>query len=159
MRSPSASPSATSTRSSVTKPYMSASASPTSSSRSWNIKKQKITLYSVNDALRSKIREAFKGHAYKVLEVTDSKKLTTTTGANVECQAGTVGRLALPDKVDAVVTASALNSRTEGLAATLGLKQGRNDVYVIVIPEALDYLRDMLARRGELVLVGADQAK
>lgn len=121
--------------------------------------KQQITLYSTSDALRKTIRTAFKGAAYEVWEVTDGAKVTTTAGANVKQQPGTAGRLNLPDRVDAVVTNSALNSKSEGLAATLGLKQDRNDVYAVVLPEALDWLRDRLAKYGELILVGADQAK
>lgn len=119
--------------------------------------KLKVTLYSVNGALRSKIRTAFKGSRYELIEVTDSKKYSAD---NVnEIRQNTIDRLALPEHVDFVVTASGLNSKTEGLAATLALKQGRNDVYVVVIPEAMDFLRAKLDERGELVLVGADQAK
>lgn len=120
--------------------------------------KQKITLYSTSDPLRSAIRKAFKGYGYVVHEVTDGMKLTRA-GINEEQQVGAVGRLTLPDKVDAVISIAALNSKSEGLAATLALKQGRNDVYAVVLPEALDWLRDLLTSRGELVLVGADQAK
>lgn len=120
--------------------------------------KQKITLYSVNAVLRSQIREAFEGYAYEVHEVTDGTKMPRSD-INETQQAGTAGRLVLPAKVDAVVSTTGLNSKTEGLAATLGLKQRRNDVYAVVLPEAIDWLRDLLARRMELVLVGADQAK
>lgn len=123
------------------------------------MKKLKITLYSTSDTIRSKIRTAFEGHGYHVVEVTDSTKATQTKGVNEKQQAGAIGRLSLPDRVDAVVTASALNKQSEGLAATLGLKQGRNDVYAVVLPEALDWLRGLLDRKEELVLVGADQAK
>lgn len=123
------------------------------------MKKLKITLYSTNDALRSKIRTAFEGHAYHVVEVTDSVKGARGGSVNEKRQEGAIGRLALPLKVDAIVSSSALNSKTEGLAATCGLKQDRNDVYAVVIPEAMDWLRDLLDRKGELVLVGSDQAK
>ncbi|MBF4194600.1 hypothetical protein [Mycolicibacterium phlei] len=120
--------------------------------------KYKLTLYSTNDSLRAKIRDAFKGAAYEVVEVTDGAKIARSDINEVQ-QAGAMGRLQLPDKVDAVVSTTGLNSAAEGLAATLGLKQGRNDVYAVVIPEAMDWLRNLLAKRGELVLVGADQAK
>lgn len=120
--------------------------------------KYKLTLYSTNDSLRAKIRDAFKGAAYEVVEVTDGAKIARSDINEVQ-QAGAMGRLQLPDKVDAVVSTTGLNSATEGLAATLGLKQGRNDVYAVVIPEAMDWLRNLLAKRGELVLVGADQAR
>jgi hypothetical protein len=120
--------------------------------------KLKITLYSTDNAIRSAIREAFKGYAYEVWEVTDSAKMARA-GINEQQQTGTYRRLSLPDVVDYVVSKSALNSNTEGLAANLALKQGRNDVYAVVIPEALDWLRDKLAKKGELVLVGADQGK
>ncbi len=113
--------------------------------------KQKITLYSTDSALRSAIREAFKGSGYEVLEVTDSAKMPRA-GINEEQQAGAYGRLNLPDNVDYVVTKSALNLKTEWLAASLG-------TYTVVIPEALNWLRDKLAKKGELVLVGADQGK
>lgn len=80
-------------------------------------------------------------------------------GVNEEQQIGTAGRLNLPEKVDFVVSNTGLNKDSEWLAARLAIKQGRNDVFVIVLPEALDYLRDKLDLYGELVLVGADQAK
>lgn len=117
-----------------------------------------VTLYSADGAIRSAIRNAFEGENYHVVEITDSSKFSRP-GINEQQQEGAVGRLRLPDTVDLVVTRSALNSRTEGLAATLGLKQKRNDVYAVVIPEAMDFIRDRLTKRGSLVLVGADQAK
>lgn len=120
--------------------------------------KRKITLYSANDQIRSAIRSNFKSDICEVLEITDSSKYPRPD-LNEKQQPGTIGRLALPDKVDAVVSTSALNSKIEGLAASLGLKQGRNDVYAVVLPEALDWLKTRLERYGELVLVGADQAK
>lgn len=123
------------------------------------MKKLKITLYSTSSSIRAKIREAFEGHGYDVLEITDSTKVTMAKGVNEEQQAGTYGRLKLPQKVDAVISTSGLNQQTESLAASFALNQGRNDVYAIVIPEALNFLRDLLDRKGELVLVGADQAK
>lgn len=119
---------------------------------------QKITLYSTSDAIRRTIRDAFKGAAYDVHEITDAAKVARGD-INETQQPGANGRLALPDKVDVVVSTASLNSRSEGLAATLGLKQGRNDVYAIVLPEALNWLRDLLSKRSELVLIGADQAK
>lgn len=122
------------------------------------MKKQKIILYSTDNAIRSAIREAFKGYAYEVWEITDSAKMPRPS-INEHQQVGTFKRLKLPDVVDFVVSKSALNSKTEGLAAGLALKQGRNDVYAVVLPEALNWLRDQLAKRGELVLVGADQGK
>ena len=122
------------------------------------MQKFKIILYSTSDGIRKQIRDAFKGYLYEVVEITDSVK-APRVNINEQQQVGTVTRLNLPHKVDAVVTTSALNSKVEGLAATLGLKQGRNDVYPVVIPEAMDFLRDKLAKHGELVLVGGDQAK
>lgn len=125
----------------------------------FSLKKLKITLYSTSDTIRSKIRTAFEGHGYHVVEVTDSTKATHAKGVNEKQQEGAIGRLSLPHKVDAVVSTSGLNSKIEGLAATCGLKQNRNDVYAVVLPEALDWLRGLLDRKEELVLVGADQAK
>lgn len=121
--------------------------------------KLKITLYSTSATIRSQVRTAFEGHAYHVVEITDSVKATHTKGVNEKQQDGTIGRLRLPLKVDAIVSVSGLNRATEGLAATCALRQGRNDVYPVVLPEALDFLRDLLDRKGELVLVGSDQAK
>ncbi len=122
------------------------------------MRKLKITLYSVNSTLRSTIRTAFKGAQYDVLEVTDATK-APQANVNEEQQAGTIGRLNLPHRADYVVTTTALNSKVEGLAATLALRQSRNDVYAVVLPEGMDYLRAQLDKRGELVLVGSDQAK
>ncbi|MBO0676867.1 hypothetical protein JRC04_05280 [Mycolicibacterium sp. S2-37] len=119
--------------------------------------KLKVTLYSVNVALRSHIRKAFDGHQYEVIEVTDSKKFGAEDSKVI--RQDTIDRLNLPDNADYVVTTTGLNSKVEGLAATLSLKQGRNDVYVIVLPEGMDFLRNKLDQRGELVLVGADQSK
>lgn len=121
------------------------------------MKKLRITLYSCNASTRSVIRKAFKGFQYDVIEVTDSS--SAVAAKPNERRQDAIIRLDLPDKVDFVVTTAALNSRTEGLAATLGLKQGRNDVYAVVLPEAMNFLREQLDKRGELVLVGADQAK
>lgn len=118
--------------------------------------RKKITLYSVNTTLRSTIRKAFDGEAYEVVEVTDSKKFGSSER---EIRQDTIDRLALPDRVDLIVTTTGLNSKTEGLAATWALKQNRNDVYVVVLPEGMNFLRAQLDKRGELVLVGSDQAK
>lgn len=120
--------------------------------------KQQITLFSCDVGIRAAIRKAFKGENYDVIEVTDGSKFARE-GINERQQDGAVGRLTLPDNADYVVSKSALTSKTEGLAATLALKQNRNDVYPVVIPEAIGFLRNQLERRGELVLVGADQAK
>lgn len=122
------------------------------------MEKLKITLYSTSDQVRSAIRTAFRSRTCDVLEITDSAKMPRVD-LNEQQQPGTIGRLGLPDKVDAVVSTSALNSKTEGLAASLGLKQGRNDVYPVVLPEGLEWLRNKLDQYGELVLVGSDQAK
>ena len=119
--------------------------------------KLKITLYSCNTSIRSTLRKAFQGFQYEFIEVTDAS--STVAAKPNEQRQDAIVRLALPAKVDFVVSTSALNSKTEGLAATLALKQGRNDVYAVVLPEAMDYLRDQLDKKGELVLVGADQAK
>ncbi|OMC55452.1 hypothetical protein A5747_13575 [Mycobacterium sp. IS-836] len=108
--------------------------------------------------MRSAIRKAFEGYQYHVIEITDCSK-PPRVDINESRQSGAVGRLNLPDDADYVVTKSALNKKTESLAATLALKQGRNDVYPVVLPEAMDYLRTQLDRRGSLVLVGSDQAK
>lgn len=113
--------------------------------------KLKITLYSTDNALRSAIREAFDGVAYEVLEITDSAKMARSN-INEQQQAHAYGRLSLPSNVDYVVTRSSLNLDTERLAARLG-------TFPVVIPEALDWLRDKLAKRGELILVGADQGR
>lgn len=120
--------------------------------------KLEITLYSTSDTVRSAIRTAFKGSGYSVKEITDSTK-APRSDLNETQQPGTAGRLNLPDRVDAVVSVAALNAKTEGLAATLGLKQGRNDCYAVVLPEALNWLRDQLDKHGSLVLAGSDQAK
>lgn len=120
--------------------------------------KQKVILYSCDLGIRSAIRKAFKGEQYEVIEVTDGSKFARE-GINEQQQAGTMGRLELPDDADYVVSKAALNSRIEGLAASLALKQKRNDIYPVIIPEAMGFLRDQLARRGELVLIGGDQAK
>lgn len=120
--------------------------------------KQKITLYSADNGIRSYIRKAFEGVGYELLEVTDASK-AERVDVNEERQPGTIGRLVLPERVDAVVTKTALNTRVEGLAASLALRQGRNDVYCYVLPQAIDPLRDKLDRLGELVIVGGDQAK
>jgi hypothetical protein len=113
--------------------------------------KLKITLYSTDNALRSAIREAFDGVAYEVLEVTDSAKMARS-GVNEQQQSGAFGRLSLPDHVDYVVSRSSLNMKTEWLAASLG-------THPVIIPEALDWLRGKLAKKGELILVGADQGR
>lgn len=121
--------------------------------------KQKITIYSVNATLRNHIRTAFKGARYEVIEVTDSKKMPTTDSKINEIRQDAIDRLSLPDRVDLVVTTTPLNRKIEGLAATLAPKQGRNDVYPVVLPEAMDFLRARLDKQGELVLVGSDQVK
>ncbi len=122
------------------------------------VTKQRITLYSADATIRKAIRDAFEGVGYDVLEITDASK-AERPGINEQRQEGTIGRLRLPDRVDAVVTRSGLNSKTEGLAASLALKQGRNDVYAYVLPEAMDALRAKLDRLGDIVIAGADQAK
>lgn len=76
----------------------------------------RITLYSVDNAIRSAIRKAFEGDGYTVTEITDSSKFTRA-GINEQRQEGAMGRLELPDNVDLVVSRAALNSKTEGLAA------------------------------------------
>lgn len=120
--------------------------------------KLNITLYSADNGIRSAIRTAFEGAGYHLLEVTDASK-PERTEINEERQPGTIGRLGLPKRVDAVVSTSAANKRSEGLAASMALMQNRNDVYLYVLPEALDALRTKLDRLGDIVLVGADQAK
>lgn len=120
--------------------------------------KAKITLYSADNAIRSAIRTAFEGSAYHVLEVTDASK-PERMDINEERQPGTVGRLVLPERIDGVVSRSAMNKRSEGLTASLALMQGRNDVYLYVLPEAMEALRNKQERLGDIVLAGADQAK
>jgi hypothetical protein len=120
--------------------------------------KLKIVLYSCDAGIRSAIRKAFKGDHYEVIEVTDGSKFARE-GINEQQQQHALSRLTLPDDADYVVSTAALNRKTEGLAATLALKQARNDVYPVVLPEAEAYLRNQLDRRGQLVLVGSDQAK
>ena len=122
------------------------------------VEKLQVTLYSVDNAIRSAIRTAFEGAGYELTEWTDtSKPLRNDINEHQEPKA--IGRLTLPDRVDAVVTRTNLNKASEGLAATQALKQGRNDVYVYVLPEALDALRAKLERLGSIVLVGSDQAR
>lgn len=122
------------------------------------VEKLQVTLYSVDNAIRSAIRTAFEGAGYELTEWTDtSKPLCNDINEHQEPKA--IGRLTLPDRVDAVVTRTNLNKASEGLAATQALKQGRNDVYVYVLPEALDALRAKLERLGSIVLVGSDQAR
>jgi DNA-binding response OmpR family regulator len=118
----------------------------------------KIVLYSCDLGIRSAIRKAFEGDNYEVIEITDGSKFARE-GINEQQQQGTISRLTLPDYVDYVVSKAALNSGIEGLAASLALKQKRNDIYPVVIPEAMGFLRDQLERRGQLVLIGGDQAK
>lgn len=120
--------------------------------------KLKVILYSCDMGIRSKIRTAFEGEGYEVIEITDGSKFARE-GINEQQQQHALSRLDLPDDADYVVSTSALNRKTEGLAASLALKQGRNDVYPVVLPEAMSFLRDQLDRRGQLVLVGSDQAK
>lgn len=120
--------------------------------------KQKITLYSCDNSIRCAIRTAFEGIGYDVTEITDAAKMERK-GINEERQEGTVGRLNLPNRVDAVVSTSSANKRSEGLAASMALMQNRNDVYLYVLPEAINALRNKLDKLGELVLVGADQSK
>lgn len=120
--------------------------------------KLKVILYSCDMGIRAKIRKAFKGEGYEVIEVTDGSKFARE-GINEQQQQHALSRLTLPDDVDYVVSTAALNRKTEGLAASLALRQGRNDVYPVVLPEGEAYLRTQLDRRGQLVLVGADQAK
>lgn len=122
------------------------------------MEKQKIILYSCDMGIRSTIRKAFEGDHYEVIEVTDGSKYARE-GINEQQQQGTISRLTLPDDADYVVSNAALNRKTEGLAASLALRQGRNDVYPVVLPEGMNYLRTQLDRRGSLVLVGSDQAK
>jgi DNA-binding response OmpR family regulator len=122
------------------------------------VTKQRITLYSADAAIRKAIRDAFEGVGYDVLEITDASK-AERPDINEQRQEGTIGRLRLPDRVDAVVSRTGLNSKSEGLAASLALKQSRNDVYVYVLPEAMDALRAKLDRLGDIVIAGADQAK
>lgn len=119
---------------------------------------QKITLYSADNGIRSYIRKAFEGAGYDLLEITDASK-AERVDINEERQPGTIGRLELPERVDAVVTKTALNTRIESLTASLALRQGRNDVYCYVLPQALNPLRDKLDSLGEIVLVGGDQSK
>jgi hypothetical protein len=99
-----------------------------------------IRLYSTNVRIRSIIRDSFP----EVVEYIERD---------------VVGRIQLPDRVDAVVSYAALNSATEGLAAKLALAQRRNDVYAVVIPEGIDWLSNRLHKLGSLTLVGADQNK
>lgn len=117
-----------------------------------------IDLYSVDMGIRSAIRTAFEGVGYSVTEYVDTSK-PERVDINEVRQAGTVGRLNLPERVDAIVTKTSLNRAVEGLAATHGLRQSRNDVYCYVIPEALPALRAKLDKLGSLTIVGGDQAR
>lgn len=118
--------------------------------------KLKITLYSTNSSIRALIRREFHGYQYELVEVTNATGKSAAK-AN-EIRQDTIVKLKLPDNADFVVSTAGLNSKTESLAATLALRQGRRDVYPLILPEALDWLRQALDKRGELVLVGADQA-
>lgn len=111
--------------------------------------KQTITLHSCDDGIRATIRKALASPQVEVVEIPDAMDLKQAKA----------GRLDLPPVVDYIVSKAALNSKSEGLAATQGLKQQRNDVFAVVLPEGLDYLRGQLDKRGSLVLVGADQAR
>ncbi|MCG7607136.1 hypothetical protein [Mycobacterium sp. CnD-18-1] len=123
-----------------------------------SIEKLRIDLYSCDMGIRSAIRTAFQGAGYTVTEHTDSSR-PERVDINEVRQPGAVGRLSLPECVDAVVTKTGLNRASEGLAATLALKQSRNDVYCYVLPEALDALRTKLSKLGSLTIVGSDQAR
>lgn len=120
--------------------------------------KLRIDLYSVDMGIRSVIRSAFEGTGYELTEFTDTSKMLRDNVNEVQ-QPGTVGRLNLPQRVDAIVTKTGLNRAVEGLAATHGLRQGRNDVYCYVLPEAMPALRGKLSKLGSLVIVGGDQAR
>jgi hypothetical protein len=107
-----------------------------------------LYLHSQNQSLRSYIRETYKSPKTVVVEhCTDITK--ERKGVNAVQEGGIV--LTLPKRADLVVTKSALNSKTEWLAARLGAMP-------LVLPEGGDYLRQRLSRRSVLVLVGADQA-
>ncbi|AID58931.1 hypothetical protein PBI_GAIA_112 [Mycobacterium phage Gaia] len=120
--------------------------------------KLRVELYSVDLGIRSAIREAFTGAGYELIEWTDTSR-PLRTDIDERQQPGAIGRLMLPDRVDAVVTKTSLSRSVEGLAATQGLKQGRNDVFAYVLPEALPALRAKLDKLGSLVIVGGDQAR
>jgi hypothetical protein len=62
-----------------------------------------VTLYSVDNAIRSAIRKEFEGDQHKVIEVTDSSSFGRP-GINEQQQVGAMGRLDLPDRVDLVVS-------------------------------------------------------
>lgn len=107
-----------------------------------------IHLYSTNATLRKSIREAFQGRKTVVVEHCGSGK--ERKGVN-EIQHGQV-LLPLPESADLVVTRSALNFRTELLAAQL-------KAMPVVMPEGLGYIYARLEKQGVLVIVGADQGK
>ena len=111
--------------------------------------KQQIVLYSCDDGIRATIRKELGSFQVEIHEIPDA----------IDLKAAKIGRLDLPSEVDYVVTKAALNKSSEGLAASLALKQNRNDVFAVVLPEGLDFLRGKLDKRGKLVLVGSDQAK
>ena len=113
------------------------------------MKKATVVLYSCDSGIRATIRKELESFQVEVEEIPDA----------IDLKDSKIGRLSLPDEIDFVVTKAGLNKASEGFAATLGLKQRRNDVFAVVIPEGLDYLRGKLAKRGSLTLVGSDQAK
>lgn len=108
-----------------------------------------IHLHSTNASLRKAVRDMFEGVHVIVVEHcrADGKE---RKGRNEVQHDGVY--LPLPKTADLVATKSALNSKTEWLAARLRAMP-------VVIPEAEDYVRARLDRQGVLVIVGADQGK
>lgn len=106
-----------------------------------------IHLYSTNASLRKEIRALCGGRIICVEHVVDGTK---RQDRNEVVQEGIF--LPLPPTADVVATRSALNTKTEWLAARLG-------ALPIVLPEATDWLMAALDRKRVLVIVGADQAR
>jgi len=109
-----------------------------------------IELYSTNSTLRSWVRENLARPGR--VEVIEHCKAGPKSRANVNEVQHEGVFVPLPDSADIVLTKSALNSKTEWLAARL-------NALPAVIPEADSWLRDKVAKMDKLVIVGAEQAR
>jgi hypothetical protein len=109
-----------------------------------------LHLYSTNASLRKLIRENFKSVKTVVVEHCSTTFGKERSGVNEVQHEGVF--IPLPNTADFVATKSALNSKTEWLAARL-------QALPIVLPEALGYLSRALDKKHALTIVGAEQAK
>ena len=110
---------------------------------------QAIHLYSTNASLKKVIRESA---GSRVIVVEYAKADGRIRKGRNEVQQDVQIWLDIPVTADLVVTKSALNFRTELLAAQL-------HAMAVVLPEGLDYLYRRLDKQGVLVLVGAEQGR